>query len=592
MVNAQLASEERRNEAPTGGMEDKVFELQQQVEEQTTIVTNQQQELSDTQEQVDGLRRQLEHQRDDVELARFRAVAQETSKWEAREQRLLQQIDNLQQSQLGTRLSQSGTSATRSDWSSPSNQVSGFMTLSTHTTAFTTHTSPSLVRTMPFSMCTSNLTPFVESSVPHSSNLTTLYTMPVTTQSDTQLNEPHTSNFTTLYTTSTPPVFSQSSGLLTEGTRLLPLASTFKPSNEVGQRTVPAGPSTSGRGESTIDHVTAALLAQQIPPLSKFSGDVSDGEGESFSDWKEQFELVAGACYWTDQSKLVNLVTHLRGQAYSYYRSCTSEQRSSYSLLVKTLEDRFIPVRIQAVQRSRFHERKQFPTESVDSYAQDLRKLYQKAYPSTRQGSKEAEAMGRSVLAYQFIAGLLPHLKAKIAGQEGTFEELLTKTRFEEARHHDIVEASGVGNKQPTANLTMGSGRNSLVYRTSNPPQSTQRPVVGRQLEPPRCYHCWGTNHLRRDCPLRGRSAPFETVSNKTMNNSVQNRSGSTGVNSNRSGSTVTTPKKVAMLTADKETECKSSDSYISESPEIEAAVNQATATLHGIKPENTDSGS
>ena len=165
------------------------------------------------------------------------------------------------------------------------------------------------------------------------------------------------------------------SGPLTEGTRLSPLASTFKPSNEVGQRIVPAGPSTSGRGESTIDHVTAALLAQQIPPLSKFSGDVSDGEGESFSDWKEQFELLAGACYWTDQSKPVNLVTRLRGQAYSYYRSCTSEQQSSYPLLVKALEDRFIPVRIQVVQSSRFHERKQSPTESVDSYAQDLRKL-------------------------------------------------------------------------------------------------------------------------------------------------------------------------------------------------------------------------
>ena len=34
--------------------------------------------------------------------------------------------------------------------------------------------------------------------------------------------------------------------------------------------------------------------------------------------------------------------------------------------------------------------------------------------------------MGKSVLAYQFTAGLLPHLKAHIARQDGTFEKLLT----------------------------------------------------------------------------------------------------------------------------------------------------------------------
>ena len=90
-----------------------------------------------------------------------------------------------------------------------------------------------------------------------------------------------------------------------------------------------------------------------------FSEDVPDVEGESFPDWKEQFKLVAEACCWTDQSKLVNLITRLRGQAYSYYRSCTPEQRSSYPLLVKALEERFTPVRIQAVQSSRLHERKQ-----------------------------------------------------------------------------------------------------------------------------------------------------------------------------------------------------------------------------------------
>ena len=117
----------------------------------------------------------------------------------------------------------------------------------------------------------------------------------------------------------------------------------------------------------------------------------------------------------------------------------------------------------------------------------------------------------------------------------------------------------------------------------------------GRQPELPRCYHRGETNHLLRDCPLRGQSAPFEALANRTVNNGVQSRSGSTGINPNRSWGTVFTPnpgKKVAMLTADRKMECKSSDSYVSESPEIKAAVNQATATLHGIKPENTDSGS
>ena len=42
--------------------------------------------------------------------------------------------------------------------------------------------------------------------------------------------------------------------------------------------------------------------------------------------------------------------------------------------------------------------------------------------------------MGRSVLVNQFTAGLLPHLKEKLVGEEGTFDQLLIKARFEEAK--------------------------------------------------------------------------------------------------------------------------------------------------------------
>ncbi len=61
--------------------------------------------------------------------------------------------------------------------------------------------------------------------------------------------------------------------------------------------------------------LATALLAQQLPPLSKFSGeDVSEG-GETFQEWIEQLEVVAPVAHWDARTTLVNLTTRLRGQA-------------------------------------------------------------------------------------------------------------------------------------------------------------------------------------------------------------------------------------------------------------------------------------
>ena len=78
------------------------------------------------------------------------------------------------------------------------------------------------------------------------------------------------------------------------------------------------------------DPLTVALLAQQLPSLPNFNGKNVEGDGESFSDWLERLELVATACKWDNQAKLVNVATRLRGTASRFYRSCTPQQRSSY----------------------------------------------------------------------------------------------------------------------------------------------------------------------------------------------------------------------------------------------------------------------
>ena len=139
--------------------------------------------------------------------------------------------------------------------------------------------------------------------------------------------------------------------------------------------------------------VAPASLMTQLPPNQRFGGEDIE-EGETFQDWKEQFEAIAMMAGWNDHSKLVNLTTRLRGAAYSFYRSCTPEQRSSYTLLVAELQKRFTPVQLTAIQPQLFHDRQQGAKESVDDYAQALRKLFKKAYSTVLRGEPEADSMG------------------------------------------------------------------------------------------------------------------------------------------------------------------------------------------------------
>ena len=81
------------------------------------------------------------------------------------------------------------------------------------------------------------------------------------------------------------------------------------------------------------------------------------------------------------------------------------EQRTDYLLLVAEFKKSFIPVILPAIQSNLFHDKKQDVSESVDVYAQELHALFHKAYPSIQQGTREAEALGQTILTNQFVAG-------------------------------------------------------------------------------------------------------------------------------------------------------------------------------------------
>ena len=297
---------------------------------------------------------------------------------------------------------------------------------------------------------------------------------------------------------------------------------------------------TTSKQGSVKPRAHAHHVVQQTPPVSKYTGE---GAGEeTFEDWLIQFEMAAEVSGWEGRSKLAHLVTRLKGQALSYYRSCPLDEKTDYDKLTKALTTRFTRVQLPVVQSALFHERKQKAKEDVDTYAQDLRNLFQKAYPKARQGSKEAEEMGKAVLAHQFAAGLLPDLKVKVAGADGTFEELLSKARLEEAKLRDLPTTTKTVKSSPaTPSAGTGAEKDGEKARGSADRRGVQ------------CNNCHGYGHIARFCPRKGRGDTKEATGRPPARNQTHSVS--------------------ALITEAPE---RSAD-------EVGSALDQVMATLHGL---------
>ena len=166
-------------------------------------------------------------------------------------------------------------------------------------------------------------------------------------------------------------------------------------------------------------------------------------------------------------------------------------------------------MKLTAIQSQLFHDRQQCAKETVDEYAEELKKLFAKAYKGLVCGGPEAENMG--VLANQFIAGLRPDLKVKVVGTEGNLEQVLLKARFEQAKRRELAAATSTPQQKTFAD--------SGSYSPNPGPIGTIQGGTGGTTEKSsrNCYNCGIAGHMMRVCPYpSSRRVTGKPVAEKT----------------------------------------------------------------------------
>jgi len=123
---------------------------------------------------------------------------------------------------------------------------------------------------------------------------------------------------------------------------------------------------------------------------------------EKWEVWINRFEEVARRKFWDDSTKLDELLPRLQGEAGEFvFTQLSRKTRSKYGKLIQELDARFKVIEVPKTFQGQFSKRSQKDGESVEAFATDLKKIYNKAYPDRPAAIRQQDLLRR------FLDGLL-----------------------------------------------------------------------------------------------------------------------------------------------------------------------------------------
>ena len=126
------------------------------------------------------------------------------------------------------------------------------------------------------------------------------------------------------------------------------------------------------------------------PKLPAFTGQ------ESWEVYYNRFEDVAAQEDWTDKDKLRELLPKLQGKAGDFvYSQLSCSTRRNFKALVDEIKHRFRKIESARTYGSQFSKRYQKADETVEDFAAELKRLYNKAYPNRDSVTKREDLLRR-----------------------------------------------------------------------------------------------------------------------------------------------------------------------------------------------------
>ena len=154
---------------------------------------------------------------------------------------------------------------------------------------------------------------------------------------------------------------------------------------------------------------------------------------EAWSVWLNRFNDVAQVQGWSKHRKLEELLPRLHGPAGEFvYGQLSPQVRGSFRKLTRELEFRFRKIETPSTFRMKFSHRRQKTGESVESFATDLKRFYDKAYPDRDRKTRKED------LLRKFFEGVLDesarHLVEYVKTPETIDEAVFEMVNFLDSR--------------------------------------------------------------------------------------------------------------------------------------------------------------